>query len=198
MLKENLNQLIEIATSDKYSNDVLEARKEYQAIAGNIYEDDKSYENRIALFLEWYVFDRIFLDTNQTLLEMIINKNRKNLPSNLLQIFEEFTSNIHGLFMVKKITDNSVTVINLFDKNVYKVNETLGKLLFSKSIIFEGRLVPHDNMYSFTGSFCFHPDKAKKYIKREIQQIVIIHLGNKRELKNRTNQLNIEKNKLHS
>ena len=87
MLKDNLNQLIDIATSDKLSNNVIDARKEYQSIAGNIYEDDKSYENRMALFLEWYIFDRIFPDTGQTLLETLIQKNKENRSSNMLQIF---------------------------------------------------------------------------------------------------------------
>ena len=119
MLKDNLNQLIDIATSDKLSDGVIEARKEYQSIAGNIYEDDKSYENRIALFLEWYVFDRIIPDMDQTLLEVIIDKDKANLPSNLLQICEEFTNNLHGLFMVKKIRKHSVRVINLFDNKIF-------------------------------------------------------------------------------
>ena len=96
MLKENLNQLIDIATRNKKSKDVIDARKEYQMIAGDIYEDDKSYENRIALFLEWYVFDRISLDTNQTLLQGIIENNKESLTTNLLQIFKEFSNNIHS------------------------------------------------------------------------------------------------------
>ena len=59
MLKDRLNQLIEIATDDGYSSDIFGARKEYQTIAGDIYEDYKSYESRMALFLEWYILDRI-------------------------------------------------------------------------------------------------------------------------------------------
>lgn len=197
MLKENLTQLIDIATSDNRTKDVIDARKEYQSIAGNIYEDDKSYENRMALFLEWYIFDRIFPNTNQTLLETLIQKNKENLPSNLLQIFKEFTTNIHGLFIVKKIREHSVKVMNLFDNVVYEANESLPRLLFRKNSIFEGRLVYHDNMYSFTGSFCFHPEKSKNFIKQEIKPINAIIHKHRKELKNRTVQLNSEKKNLH-
>ena len=75
-------------------------------------------------------------------------------------------------------------------------NESLGKLLFYKSGIFEGRLVSYDNMYHFTGNFCFHPNKAKKFIEREIKQMDIIIRGNKKELKIRTAQLSRKKNEL--
>ena len=44
MLKENLNKLIDIATRDKLSDRVIEARKEYQSIVGNIYEDEVRQE----------------------------------------------------------------------------------------------------------------------------------------------------------
>ena len=196
MLKDDLDQLIEIATSDKYAIDVLAARKEYQNIAGNIYEDDKSYDNRMALFLEWYIFDRILPNKDQTLIEIIIDENWGNWPSNQLQIFEGFTKNIHGLFTVKKIKDNYVKVLNLFNNERYQVNETLGKLLFSKNGIFEGRLVPYRNMYYFSGSFCFHSEKTRNFIKQKIKQVKVIQRGYKKEVKNKTTQLNTENKKL--
>jgi len=196
MIKDNINQLIDIASSDKHSGEILDARKEYQLIAGNIFEDDKSYENRMALFLEWYIFDRIYPKTDQTLLEIIIYKNRENLSANTLHIFEQFTGNIHGLFIAKKIRDHSVKVLNLFNNQTYEVNETLGKLLFSKRGIFEGRLISYDNEYHFTGSFCFHPEKAKKFIKRKIKEVSgIIHM-NKKELVTISIHLDSEKKNL--
>ena len=196
MLKDDLDQLIDIATGDYNSDNIIDARNEYQSIAGIIYEDDKSYENRMALFLEWYIFDRISPDTNQTLLETLIEINKQTWSSNMLQIFEGFSINIHGLFIVKKIRDHSVKVLNLFNNEIYVANESLGKLLFYKSGIFEGRLVSYDNMYHFTGNFCFHPNKAKKFIEREIKQMDIIIRGNKKELKINTAQLSRRKNEL--
>ncbi|SVD78270.1 uncharacterized protein METZ01_LOCUS431124, partial [marine metagenome] len=38
--------MIDIATGDNNSDNIIDARNEYQSIAGIIYEDDKSYENR--------------------------------------------------------------------------------------------------------------------------------------------------------
>ena len=56
MIKESLDNLMKIATSDLFSENILEARNVYKNIAGNVYEDDKSYESKMALFLDWYFF----------------------------------------------------------------------------------------------------------------------------------------------
>ena len=114
MMKDKLERLIVMGTSDQYSNGIYEARKDYQKIAGEIYEDDKSYESQMALFLEWYVFDRVDIDTDRTIIETIINESRDSWPLHLLQIYEGFATNIYGLFGIKKIRSDSITVINLF------------------------------------------------------------------------------------
>ena len=104
MLKESLNQLIDIATSSDYSSTVLDARKEYQSIVGNVYEDDKSYENRMSLFLEWYIFDRIYSDTDQSLIEILLQRNKDIWSLDMLKTFESYSHSIHGLFIIKKIS----------------------------------------------------------------------------------------------
>ena len=196
MLKDSLDRLIEIASNGRHSDDILEARKEYQSITGNIYEDDKSYESRIALFLEWYIFDRISPKTDQILLEVIIYENRENWSPTMMQKFEQFTNNIHGLFIVKKIREHSIKIFNLFNNQTYEVNQSFPKLIFSKSIVFEGRLISYDDMYHFTGSFCFHPLKAKNYIKGKIKHVSVIIHKNEKRLKNMSAQLKNEKKTL--
>ena len=168
MIKDSLEYLITIATDEPYSNDLLVARKEYQKYAGDIFEDDKSYENQMALFLEWYIFERIDPSHNQTVLELIIN-NSKEVPPHLLKNIREFIFNIHGLFIIIKIRVHSIRAINLFDGGQYDVAESDNKFYFSKDSVFEGRLLPHDDSYYFTGNFCFHPEGSKKFIKSEIK-----------------------------
>ena len=193
MLKESLNQLIDIATSSDYSSNIIDARKEYQSITGNIYEDDKSYENRMSLFLEWYIFDRICSDTNQTLIDTLVQKNKNIWSPDMLKTFESYSHTIHGLFIVKKIEDHFVKAQNLFDNSTYVVNQSLGKLIFSKKLIFEGRLIPYNGGYCFTGNFCFHPGKAIKYIKSKTKHLKKINTTNKKELKAITDKLNFKK-----
>ena len=182
MIKDSIEYLIKTATNPPYSNNVLAARQEYQKYAGDIFEDDKSYENQMALFLEWYIFDRIEPAHDQTVLELIIN-NGKGETLDPLKNINEFISHIHGLFIIKKIKDHSVKAINLFDNEQYDVVEPSGKLYFSKNSIFEGRLLIYENSYYFTGNFCFHPEGSKKFIKSEIKKISSLQKINLKALK---------------
>jgi len=196
MIKDSIEYLIKIATNPPYSNNLLAARQEYQKYAGDIFDDDKSYENQMALFLEWYIFDRIDPAHDQTVLELIIN-NGKGATTGLVKNINVFISHIHGLFIIKKIKGHSVKAINLFDNEQYDVVEPSGKLYFSKNSIFEGRLLTYENSYYFTGNFCFHPEGSKKFIKSEIKKNFSLQKINVKELKLQNIKLKDENKKLN-
>ena len=52
-----LEKLFEFAANSIPSEKIFEAKRYYQKETGEIYEDDKSYNTRMTLFLEWYLFD---------------------------------------------------------------------------------------------------------------------------------------------
>ena len=196
MIKDSLEHLIKIATDAPFSNDLLVARKEYQKYAGDIFEDDKSYESQTALFLEWYIFERIDPNHNQTVLEVIIN-NEKEVSPHLLKNIRKFTSNIHGLFIIKKIRGHSIRVINLFDDEKYDVVGSSNKFSFSKGTVFEGRLLSHEDSYYFTGNFCFHPEGSKKFIKSEIKKITSIQKSHEKKIESQKREVKKEGKKIN-
>jgi hypothetical protein len=190
MLKELLEQLFEFAAKTIPSYQILEAKKAYQKETGEIYEDDNSYNTRMALFLEWYLFDNYNLEKSQTILEILIENNVNSLSIDKHEIYKNFTKNIQGLFIVKKIKNETVKVINLFTDETYLVQETDSRLFFRKKDIFQGRLVKYQEQFRFTGNFCFHPEKTHKYIKQEVKLI------NKTQSENRKSISQINKNLL--
>ena len=188
-MKEKFDLLIQKITQDQDSNDILEARKDYQKLAGEIYEDDKSYESRMGLFLEWYVFDRKTPGQENTPLEIFFSQNGGGGMSGEFNNGDDFTHNINGLFIVKKIRDDEVTVLNLLDDKKYSVKENEGKILFHKNDLFEGRIVSIDENYHFSPSFCFHPKEAEKFIKSEVKKVQLSLNGYLKELKKFISQL---------
>jgi len=182
MLRETLEQLFEFVAQHIPSEQIMMAKKEYQKTTGEIYEDDKSYNSRMALFLEWYLLDQYEPGTRQTVLENIIEDNSSSWTPDRLESYKDVSKNIQALFEIKKVRDNSVTVLDLFTDEKYQIEEEDSKLAFRKNDIFQGRIVPHNDKYFFTGYFCFHPNKTQRYIKGEAKKIYLLQRSWKKEL----------------
>ena len=182
MLRETLEPLFEFVAQHIPSEQIMMAKKEYQKTTGEIYEDDKSYNSRMALFLEWYLLDQYEPGTRQTVLENIIEDNSFSWTPDRLESYKDVSKNIQALFEIKKVRDNSVTVLDLFTDEKYQIEEEDSKLAFRKNDIFQGRIVPHNDKYFFTGYFCFHPNKTQRYIKGEAKKFYLLQRSWKKEL----------------
>ena len=182
MLKERLEQLFEFIAQHIPSEQIMLAKTEYQKTTGETYEDDKSYNTRMALFLEWYLLDNYKPGTEITTLEKITEDNRSNWSQYHLEVCQDIANNIQALFEVKKVRDNSVTVVDLFKNNKYHIDEDDSKLIFRKNDIFQGRIVFHQEKWHFTGHFCFHPNKNQGFIKDEVKKISSLYLSWEKEL----------------
>jgi hypothetical protein len=182
MLKETLEQLFEFAAKAIPSDQILEAKKAYQKETGKIYEDDNSYNSRMALFLEWYLFDEYNVEKSQTPLETLIEENPDAWNSDQLEIYKSITKSIQGLFLAKKVKDETVKVVNLFTDETYLAHDKEARLAFRKNDIFQGRLIFFQEKFHFTGNYCFHPEKTHKYIKQEVKIINKAQVGDRKEL----------------
>ncbi len=136
----------------------------------------------MALFLEWYLLDQYEPGTRQTVLENIIEDNSSSWTPDRLESYKDISKNIQALFEIKKVRDNSVTVLDLFTDEKYQIEEEDSKLAFRKNDIFQGRIVPHNDKYFFTGYFCFHPNKTQRYIKGEAKKFYLLQRSWKKEL----------------
>lgn len=182
MLQKILEELFEFAAKLIPSEKILEAKKSYQKETGEIYEDDKSYNSRMALFLEWYLFDTYIEDESKTVLENLLDQNSEEWGNDQLKTYKSITESIQALYLVKKVKDDNVKVLNLFTDEIYLVNEKDSRLIFRKNDIFQGRIIYFQQQFQFTGNFCFHPEKTHRYIKPEIKIISKTQIKYKKDL----------------
>ncbi len=182
MLNEILEQLFEFAAKAIPSEQILAAKKSYQKETGEIYEDDKSYNSRMALFLEWYLFDNYIEESSKTVLEVLIEENAEAWSTDRLQIYKGINESVQALFLVKKVKDEMVKVLNLFTDEIYLVQDKDSRLIFRKNDIFQGRIIFFQEQFNFTGNFCFHPEKTHKFIKPEIKTIAKTQIQHKKDL----------------
>ena len=61
-----LDQLIAFASTEERKPDLLTAKAEYFQRTGEVFEDDKQFEMRMASFLDYYLFDRKRPESGQT------------------------------------------------------------------------------------------------------------------------------------
>jgi hypothetical protein len=174
MLKKNLEQLFEFIAQHIPEEQIMQAKNKYQQTTGKIYEDDKSYNTRMPLFLEWYLLDNYIPETKITILENIVEQNQTTWDQSHLEACQDITNNIQAIFEIKKVRNNSVTVFDMFNDKKYLVDEDDSKLIFRKKDIFQGRIVSHQGKWNFTGHFCFHPNKTQHYINGEAKKILLI------------------------
>ncbi len=169
MIRENIDQLVEEITRGHSQDDIFQAKKDFQKISGEIFEDDKSFESRMGCFLEWYTFDKVCPESAHTPLQQYL-KNTSITPENR-ELAEAISQGMHGLFIAKKIKNDCVIVIDIMENIKYRILENQGAILFNSDDLFEGRLIPYRGQYYFTDHFCYHPKPTAGYILSKVKSM---------------------------
>lgn len=183
MIRDKINQLIEEITREHQQDDIFQAKKNFQKMSGEIFEDDKSYESRMGSFLEWYTFDRVCPEFALTPIQQYL-KNPSITPESK-ELAEAISKGIHGLYIAKKIKSDYVTVVDVMDNEKYQVHENQGAILFNPDDLFEGRLIPYKGQYYFTDHFCYHPKPTVGFILSKVKDLK----ANEREALTKEKQL---------
>lgn len=58
MYQKYLEPIVEEFTTGEYYREVYNAKQEYFDKAGVVYEDDVEFEQRMCIFMDWYIFER--------------------------------------------------------------------------------------------------------------------------------------------
>ena len=141
MLQEILEQLFEFAAKSIPDEQILAAKQTYQMETGTLYEDDKSYNSRMALFLEWYLCNNCAPKSSKTVLEVLLENNSEEFNTEKLKIYKSISKSIQSLFLIQKAHEDRVKAINLFTDEIYLVQEKDSRLIFKENDIFQGRII---------------------------------------------------------
>ena len=184
MIENYFQPVIEEFTQGKFFSEVQKAREEFFSKTGKINEDDKFFENRMSLFLDWYIFDRKMSGTPHTPMKTFYIRNKDKLSEENLKIYRGMANHIHSIFTITTFKGNFAQVLDLASQKTYLVNPGSISMRLSISIgdIFEGRIFPVDKEWWFTSGFCFHPKEVKKFILDEIKKSMLGELHEKKEL----------------
>jgi hypothetical protein len=164
-----LDSLVAYASTEDRKPELLAAKAEYFRLTGEVFEDDRSFEMRMASFLDFYVFDHRSPSSGQTPAEQFhAEKLAAGWPE--AAVLEAFTRTVHGLFEVRKLGSGFVRLRDLFTSVDHDVSERRALAGLQKGDVIEARLIPLDGTLVFSPAFCFHPREAVKAIKREVKR----------------------------
>ncbi|MBL8954175.1 MAG: hypothetical protein JNK82_25585 [Myxococcaceae bacterium] len=162
-------ELVKWATPEVRQAELLEARSEFFKLTGEVFDDDRQLEMRMASFLEHYVFDRVSPNRGKTpareLFEKLQVEDAAKAP-----LFEGFTQTMHGLFEVRKLGQGFVRVRELFDGDDHEVTERRMLAGLNKGDIVTARLIPHLGSLWFSAAFVYHPPGSFKSILKEVKR----------------------------
>lgn len=173
MYQKYLEPIIEEFTTGEYYREVFEAKQEFFEKAGVVYEDDSEFEQRMNIFMDWYLFDRDLPGVDLPPVNYYFRRNKGRFSSEELNIYKDLCSTIHSIFRLKRLTlfKKILVVRDLFSLKTIKVFDLMINRGFTRGDIFEARIIPFKGEYEFSRGFCFHPVEMVSFILSEIKKV---------------------------
>ncbi len=168
MFQEYFDRIVEYTTGGD-SPEIEKAKRDYFKLTGEVNEDDRSFEIRLATFLDWYIFDRLLEGLKKTPAQAFYDSLDSSTPKDDRDIYEGMLSTIHSIFQIRKFTEVGVYVRDLFNKKRYFIEERRS-IGCSEQDILEGRLIPFKGSYYFSEALYAYPREAGRFIKGEIKK----------------------------
>jgi hypothetical protein len=164
-----LDALTAWASTEDRKPDLLQAKSDYFKLTGEVFEDDKVFEMRMASFLDWYLFDRQSPTTGKTPAQEYFEAQQQQSVEQA-NAFRSFTETLHGLFEVRKLGKGMVRMREVFSGKDHDVTERRQLAGLEKGDILEARLIPFGGHLWFSPAFCFHPRQVSKAIWKEVKR----------------------------
>ncbi len=168
-----LEPVIQEFTTGNYYREVFQAKQEFFERAGIIYEDDPEFEQRMNLFMDWYLLDRDLPGIDLPPIRYYSRLHDQELSPEDKQTYQELSSSVHSLFLLKRFTlfGKKLLIQDLFSRKKYVVVDRKLNQAFSTGDLFEGRIFLHQGKWYFSQGFCFHPVEMRPFILKEVKKI---------------------------
>jgi hypothetical protein len=151
--------------------EVLRAKDAYFEATGEVHEVDRSFEGRMAAFLEHFLFDRPLDELGETPASAYLRLQGAALLPEDREVIEAFTSSVFGAFEVKKLgTKLGLRVQDIVTKEAFEILERRELVALTKGDVLNARLLPWKGDHIFSGAFVYHPREARRAILDEAKR----------------------------
>lgn len=160
------------ATGPEREEEILRAREDFRRLTGDFHDDDRSFETRMAAFLEYFLFDRPLDGRGVPPTEAWLEDAAATIDDGERPRFEALTQSLHGVFEIRKLgTKHGLRIRELLTEKDYEIYERRELVGLKKGDVFDARIVPWDDeSWVFAGTFLYHPAEARKPIRKEARR----------------------------
>lgn len=172
MIQPYLDRMTAWATGPDRQDEILRAKEQYRQATGEFHEEDRSFEPRMAAFLEYYLFDRPLEREGVPPVQAFLDANRAELPPEDLPHYEALTQSLHAIFEVRKLgTKHGLRIREVLSGQDYDIYERRELVGLNKGEVLDARIVRWDEeSWVFTGAFLYHPVEARKAVLKEAKR----------------------------
>lgn len=154
----------------EFRNEVQMAKTEFFEPLSVPEESTNNFETRMLQFYDWYFFTRPLRGFDQSPLEALFLTRELRFSADEAALVEKLRGHRHSLFEFIKKKGESLVLKDLLQNEKIIVSTPNFSFGFEPGVIFEVRIIPHDNTWIFARGFCFHPLEARKYILSEVKR----------------------------
>lgn len=168
-LQSQFEELVEFASSDALTPELMEAQVAYFNALGSQCPQDELTSLRMAGFTEFYVFDWKLKTSGLTPAQAFLAKgqfrNHGDMPA-----FLGFTQTIHSVFQVRKVTSDTLRLRNLLtDETDIEIFDRRHIAGVEKGDIINARVIPMDSTNVLTPATFYHPASVRNAILDELK-----------------------------
>ncbi len=157
------------ATADTQMVEVRRARREFQELTGKFEEDEPWFEQRMTLFLEWYVLDRPCGD-GLIPVEQFVIKEARHLEDKELEIFEGLTATHRTLVRIDRWQAGRIELTDMIGGGMWSVQQEDPMVGLQKGDFLDLRIVPFRGDLYIGRGLIFHPRVAKDCIQKTLEE----------------------------
>jgi hypothetical protein len=156
-----MDRLTAAYAAPPWSEEIARAREEYDALRGNVREDDAIFEVHLASFLEWYLLERPLSGGEAPVLTEL--RAERGEPEER-KCLRALALSHRSVFEVVDVLKRELLLSDLVGGGLWRVEQDPPLEGVDPGDIFEARLVPWEGRVRFGSVFCFHPRPAREPI----------------------------------
>ena len=166
-LRYFIEKVVTFFSTEKYYQELLNAKNLYFEKTGKALEEDPDYESRMSSFNDWYVLQYKKNENDKTLIEKYIEENevsedlKKAVSSFEHSVYEFQGKGLMGTFVIKDLLHN---------KKI-KLSKTHGAPSLVKGDLFLGRVASYGDEYYMFNGLCLIPRQAKRNLMKQIRKV---------------------------